>query len=236
MKKATQLGLILGMIFLSENSFSQTSELGSSQPTEEKVTEKTYMDLLLNLVGTNLNYGKGNSSLYDYKKQVLGAQVGLSFQAGVTPRFSMVSEFYFIMKGGELRENNPLTTSSSTLRLYTLELPVLARFHFGKYYLNAGPSLAYNLSGTRKIDDVSAALAFNNSKEGFKRFDAGIQVGGGYRFKVKKKDVALDVRYSYGLTSISNDQEIYNRYLNISLHISDPWKTNPLGRSRHRNK
>lgn len=233
MKKAAQIGLILGMIFLSKNSFGQASELGSVK-TEEKRTEKTYMDLVLNVLNTNINYGSANGSVADYKKAVLGAQVGLSFQAGVTPNFSLVSELYFIMKGGELKENNPLTTGSNTLRLYTLELPVLARFHFGNYYLNAGPSIAYNMSGTRKAEGVSSALAFNNSSDGFKRLDAGIQVGGGYRFKLRKRSAALDVRYSYGLTSISNSQEMYNRYLNVSLHISNPWKTNPLGRSRIR--
>lgn len=234
MKKAAQMGIILGVIFLSQQSIGQVNGSESVQTTEEKPNEKTYMDLLLNLVNTNVNYGKANSSVTDYKKGVLGAQVGLSFQAGITPRFSMVSELYFIMKGGELKVNNPMTAGNTTLRLYTLELPVLARFHFGKYYLNAGPSLAYNLSGTRKIEDTMTSLAFNSSSDGFKRLDAGVQVGAGYRFRIRKKDAALDVRYTYGLTNISNDQEIYNRYLNISLHISNPWKTNPLGRSRVR--
>lgn len=215
------------MIFLTNHSFGQ-----AEKPAEERVTEKTYMDLVLNVLNTNINYGAANSSVADYKKAVLGAQAGLSFQAGITPRFSLVSELYFIMKGGELQENNPLTSGSSTLRLYTMELPVLARFHFGRYYLNAGPSLAYNFSGTRKTEGVSSAIAFNNSGDGFKRLDAGIQFGGGYRFKIRQRSAALDVRYSYGLTSISNSQEMYNRYLNVSLHISNPWKTNPLGRSR----
>lgn len=220
------------MIFLAGNTFGQTEGDGSESIKVGKMTEQTYMDLLLNVVGTNINYGKSNSALTDYKKSVLGAQVGLSFQAGITPKLSLVSELYFIMKGGALKADNPFTASKTTLRLYTLEFPVLARFHFGKVYLNAGPSIAYNLFGTRKIEDTSTNLSFNNSSDGFKRLDAGIQIGGGYRFKVKQKNVALDVRYTYGLTNISNNQEMYNRYLNISLHFSNPWKRNPLGRNR----
>ena len=222
------------MILLYGNSFGQTNELGSEKTTEEKLTEKTYMDLLLNVVNTNINYGKSNSGLSDYKRPVLSGQLGVSFQAGITPKFSMVSELYFIMKGGELKANNPLTISNTTLRFYTLEFPVLARFHFGKYYLNAGPSIAYNIYGTRKTEGHSSDLSFGSSSESFKHLDAGVQVGGGYRFKVKKRSVALDVRYTYGLTNISNTEEMYNRYLNVSLHISNPWKTNPLGRSRAR--
>jgi hypothetical protein len=187
---------------------------------------------VLNVVSTNINYGKSNGDFADYKKIIFGGQVGVSFQAGIIPNFSLVSELYFIMKGGKLTENNPLTNNKSTLRLYTLEFPVLARVHLGKLYMNAGPSIAYSLYGTSKIGDSTRDLPFNNSNDGFNRLDAGIQFGAGYRFKVKQRNMALDIRYTYGLTNISSSQEMYNRYLNISLHFSNPWKTNPLGRNQ----
>lgn len=98
MKKNLQAGLILGMIILSGNSFGQTN--GTGKIKGERVTE-TYLDLVLNVVSTNLNYGGSNSDLSDYKKSTLGAQVGVAFQAGITPKFSLASELYFIMKGGE---------------------------------------------------------------------------------------------------------------------------------------
>jgi Outer membrane protein beta-barrel domain len=228
MKTYLKIGLILGMIFLFGNTFGQTENPASRNISSDQVT-RTYLDLLLNVVSTNFNYGKANSSLADYKKSTFGAQVGFSFQAGITPKVSLVSELYFIMKGGALNANNPLTDSKTTLRFYAVELPVLARFNIGKFYGNAGPSLAYNFYGTRKIEGSTTALSFNGSSDGFKRVDAGIQLGAGYRFKLKQKSVVLDVRYTYGLSNISNDQEMYNRYLNISLHFSKPWKINPLG-------
>lgn len=227
MKKNLQAGLILGMIILSGNSFGQTN--GTGKIKGERVTE-TYLDLVLNVVSTNLNYGGSNSDLSDYKKSTLGAQVGVAFQAGITPKFSLASELYFIMKGGELKANNPLTISKSTLRFYTLEFPVMARYQIGKFYVNAGPSIAYTLYGTRKMEGSTKDVSFNNSTEGFKRWDAGIQMGTGYRFKMKQKSVALDVRYNYGLTDIAHGQEMHNRNLIISLHISNPWKTNPFGK------
>jgi hypothetical protein len=230
MEKNVQIGLILGMIFLSKNSFGQTMELRPEKIKIDKITE-TYLDLVLNVVSTNINYGKSNGTYADYKKIVFGGQVGVSFQAGITPDFSLVSELYFIMKGGKLTENNPFTDEKSILRLYTLEFPVLARVHLGKFYMNAGPSIAYSLYGTSRIGGSTRDLSFNNSNEGFNRLDAGIQFGAGYRFKVKQRNMALDIRYTYGLTNISSSQEMYNRYLNISLHFSNPWKTNPLGRN-----
>ena len=223
-----QLGIIAAMILLYTNSFGQTKESGSETIKDEKESAKTYFDLMITTASTNLNYGSSNSALSDYKKSVKGIHAGVSFQAGVTPKFSLVSELYYIRKGGELTANNPINSQKTILRLNAFELPVLARFHFGKFYMNAGPSLAYNFSGTRKIDDVSTSLSFNNSTEGFKRLDAGIQIGGGIMFPIKQKRLALDIRYCYGLTNISKDQELFNRGLIISVHFSKAWKTNPL--------
>ena len=184
----------------------------------------------MNVASTNLNYGGSNGTLTDYKKSANGIQAGVSFQAGITPGFSLVSELYFMRKGGKLKTNNPLTTNESSLRLNTIELPVLARFHFGKFYMNAGPSIAYNLSGNRKIEEVSTKLSFTNSTEGFKRFNAGVHMGGGVEFAFKQRRIALDIRYNYGLTNIAYSNEIHNRAVMVSVNFSKPWKTNPLGR------
>jgi hypothetical protein len=233
MKKNTKAGLVLGIVFLCANTFGQTKELTQKKIADDEKTAMTYLDLMVNVVSTNLNYGSSNSALADYKKPVNGIQAGLSFQAGITPGFSLVSDLYFLKKGGKLKTNNPLSANESTLRLNTLELPVLARFHFGKFYMNAGPSIAYNLSGTRKIEGLSTDLSFNNSSDGFKRLDAGIQIGGGYMFQIKQKRLALDIRYNYGLTNVSHSLEIYNRGLMISMNFSKPWKTNPLGKNKN---
>lgn len=227
-----QTGFILSMIFLCANAIGQTKEVGSEKVKDEKKTAKTYLDLMVNVVNTNINYGSLNSSLADYKKSANGIQAGASFQAGITPGFSLVSELYYIRKGGKLKADNPLTINESTLHLNTFELPLLARFNIGKFYMNAGPSIAYNFSGNRKINDQSTKLLFRNSTEGFKRFDAGIQMGGGVEFPLKQRRIALDIRYNYGLTNIAYNKEMYNRALMISVHFSKQWKTNPLAKNK----
>ena len=232
MKQKVQTGIILGMIFLSATAFGQTKGPESTKANEGKKTAKTYLDLMVNVVSTNLNYGGSNTEMADYKKTNNGIHGGASFQAGITAGFSLVSELYFMRKGGKLKANNPLTSSESTLHLNTLELPVLARFHFGKFYVNAGPSIAYTLSGDWEIDDKSTKLSFNNSNEGYKRFDAGIQAGGGFEFPFKQRRIALDIRYNYGLTNISYNKEMYNRAVMVSVHFSKPWKTNPLAKHK----
>jgi Outer membrane protein beta-barrel domain len=217
MKQKVQTGILLGMIFLSANSFGQAT--------------KTYLDLMVNVVSTSINYGESNSIMADYKKTSNGIQAGASFQAGITPGFSLVTELYFMRKGGQLKLNNPIFPDGSTLRLNTIEVPVMARFHFGKFFVNAGPSIAYAFSGNIEISDKTTRLRFNNTIGSIKRFDAGIQVGGGYEFPWKQRRIALDLRYCYGLTNISYDKEMYNRAVMVSVHISKPWKRNPLGKN-----
>jgi hypothetical protein len=221
MKKQLQIGLILVMTFLYANTFGQTNELRLEKTIDSTKTSHHHFDILINVASTTLNYGGSNSAFEDSKKSIHGLQIGASFQADITKNFSIVSELYFMMKGGKLKENNPLTIQQSTLRFYTIESPLLARFNFGKVYINAGPSIAYNLFGTKKIgDESSKAISFKQSVESYKRWDAGIQMGGGYKFNTKQKSIVLDIRYTYGLSNVSYGQEIYNRNINIGLHIS----------------
>lgn len=230
MKKRLQTILLGSITLLSTVSFGQTKKATSEENLEKEKTAKTYFDIMVNVASSNIYYGGANSALSEYKKSNNGIQAGMSFQAGITPAFSVVSEFYFMRKGGKLKANNPLTFYESTFHLNTLELPLLARVHAGRFYVNAGPSVAYNLSGKNKIGDLSTKLSFSNSVEGFRRFDAGLQMGGGVEFPFKQKRIALDIRYVHGLTNLSYTSEMYNRALMISVHFSKAWKTNPLGK------
>ncbi len=207
---------ILGTIFLVSNAMGQTTELDLKTDNREKVPQ-TYFTPIINVGSSTLNYGSSNSSVADYKKQLAGIQAGVSVQVGLAPHFSLLSEMYYMRKGGTLKTDNPLTTSETTYRFNTLELPVLARVHLGKIHLNAGPSIAYNLSGKEKVQDESKSLSFNNSTEGFKRFEAGIGMGGGFMFSSKQKQFVFDIRYNHGLTNLSNSHEMYNRSIVISL-------------------
>ena len=223
-----KLQTLIAFTFLMANVFGQSTELSMKQSAVEKRTTQTYLDPILNLTSSNLNYGNLNTALKDYKKSVRGVQVGMSFQAGITPMFSIVPEFYFMMNGGKLKANNPLTLDETTLHFYSLELPVLARIHLCNLYLNAGPSIGYTLSGSTKTKDQSKAMSFSNSTGDFKRLDAAIQAGGGYMFPWKNKRIALDLRYNYGLTNVSNEKEMYNRSFIVSLHVAKAWKSNPF--------
>lgn len=220
MKKLKTL-LVISLGFLITDTYGQTAT----------ATAKTYLEPMVNMVGTAIHYGGSGSILSDYNKPAKGLRAGLSFQAGISPSFSLVSELYYIRKGGILKAGNPVTDSKSTLRLNSIELPVLARFHFGKLYLNAGPSVSYALSGKQKTGDGTVKLSFNQSAYGFLRFEAGLQAGGGIEFPLKQKRLAIDIRYAHGLTNIVSSGEMYNRALMISVHVSKAWKKNPLAKN-----
>ena len=188
--------------------------------------------LSINSLTTNFNYGSLNKAMQPYKKDFKGLQIGASYQAGISRTFSVVPELNFAMKGGTLKENNPVTINKSTVRLYTVEMPVLARLHINPFYVNAGPYAAYTIGGRLKINGSeeipasSTKVLFGTSSGEFKRWDFGFQAGAGYNFKIKRTHLTLDARYSYGLVNISNDVKRYNRMLNISLVVSKPPKKN----------
>lgn len=228
MKNKIQIGMLLGLILVA--SIANGQDVNPQSSEQKKFGTETHLNFVLKLVDTNFNYGSANSELSDYKKPVSSLQAGVSFQGGITKRLSLVSELYFMMKGGKLKTNNPLTESSSTLRLYSVEMPVLARVHFNRFHINAGPSIAYNFTGRQKVGETRQDVSFRNEVGGFKRWEGGVQFGGGYRFPVKGKTVTLDFRYHYGLTNISHDREIRNRYVNVSVQVSAPWKNSPLAK------
>mgnify|MGYP000567782828 CR=1 FL=1 len=177
--------------------------------------QDSHIAVLLNMVNSNFNYGEKNRLLSDYKKDVRGLQAGLSWQAGLAENFSIVTEGYFIRKGGRLQSGNPLMNIGSTVKLYTVEVPVLARLHAGRWYFNVGPYSNYMISGKILTPESSEKISFGNGK--FKRWEAGMQAGVGFQFKIKRTKMAIDVRYSHGMTSLSKDSKLFNRTLNISV-------------------
>lgn len=207
--------------------------LGSNFP--KMFGQKTYFDLMINRIRPNLNYGAIETADFkEYKKPIRGIQAGASFQAGITPMLSVVPELYFINKGGKQITNNITNQKETSIKLNTLELPILARLHFWKMYVNAGPSFAYNFSGKLTTEIDSQRIKFDDTSDGFERLELGLQMGAGIEIPLKVRRIALDVRYNYGLSNISNNKEIYNRALMLGVRFSKAWKYNPFT-PKHKN-
>ena len=196
--------------------------------TQKAHSQKNHISISVNSLSTSFDYGKANSTLRPYKKDFKGIQFGIACESGISPMFSIVKGLYFSAKGGILNENNPYTVNKSTLKLYTLDVPLLARIHFNNFYVNAGPYVAYTLGGNMKSDGAeslpveSGKISFGNSAYDFNRWDFGALAGVGYNFNMKKSILTLDVRYGYGFVNISNNIQRYNRSLSISVLLSKP--------------
>lgn len=187
--------------------------------TSGALAQESHVAILLNNVNSRLNYGSSiNRSLHGYKKDLRGFQAGLSWQKGFTKNFSMVTEAYYVKKGGTLKAGNPLNDVKSTLKLFSVEMPVLARWHVNRFYFNAGPYVTYIVRG-RSMSDVEESHSISFGIDGFRRFEAGFQGGAGWQFKIKRSKLALDVRYTHGLTSISRVDNLYNRTINVNIVV-----------------
>ncbi|MEO7988131.1 MAG: porin family protein [Chryseolinea sp.] len=110
---------------------------------------------------------------------------------------------------GEYKEED-----SNTLNY--LELPVLVKVKFGKFYAIAGPSFAYGIGGKSKTtyhDLIAGTTTKSTDKIKFGKepdnyqgddiyvdnaFDIGVQAGVGMKISV----IVIDLRYGIGMTNL----------------------------------
>ncbi|GGE93657.1 Outer membrane protein beta-barrel domain-containing protein [Chishuiella changwenlii] len=141
------------------------------------------------------------------EKSKVGFQggVGVNINTGLG-NFSVQPEVNFISKGTKL--NTPI--GKREFNLNYLEVPVLAKYSFGPVYVNAGPSIGFQMG---KNDNVKAAYGKT------KTIDFGLQMGAGVALPVGPGKIILDGRYNLGLSDIAdtNIAKIKNRGVAISL-------------------
>ncbi len=148
-----------------------------------------------------------------------------TFNAGVVSEisfhenFAIQPELNFTQKGFQIKEdfgldlfNIPLPLGVTAITKFNyLEMPLLAKAKFGnenaKFYLVAGPTFGYTLSG--KLDTRARILfeidvfetAIDLDAVGYERFEVGGMAGAGASFNVGGgNQLFFDVRYSHGFT------------------------------------
>ncbi|HEY9046312.1 MAG TPA: porin family protein [Ohtaekwangia sp.] len=174
----------------------------------------SYAQSIIPKAGLSLSKIHGNDASGTDSKAGLTLGVGFNLPLG-EGAFSIQPELNYIQKGFKASEDG----GTAKLNLNYLELPVLVKASFGdvtKFYVNAGPSIAYGLSG--KVSYEEGNMKFS-SKVKFgdgdaedivyinNKIDLGVQFGGGVLIAGK---VMVDVRYGLGLTKLSDDTEVKN--------------------------
>ncbi|NJM25914.1 MAG: PorT family protein [Bacteroidia bacterium] len=173
---------------------------------------------------------------YKYALGTLGKGI-FSIQAGAS----------FIQKGVKAKSTQILAQegdwvwSLNTNEKFTinyLEVPVQARYEMGptnfRYYVMAGPSVAYGLGGKYKATvnysdgyfpemTVNGKVKFGDEPEENEedayfdnRIDFGMQFGAGITLFQR---VNVDVRYGLGLTDLMDDETSKNRVLQFTVGV-----------------
>lgn len=146
-----------------------------------------------------------------------------TFHVGVIADIPLMQSLYvqtglFLQNKGAKEEGDGYKT---TLKPMYLQIPVLASYRYDfsdalQLQVNVGPYFAYGIGGKWKEEEDGESYEVDFFDDGIKRFDCGLQVGGGLTFA---QHYYLGVAYEFGFTNIADESEmkIKNNNLMISL-------------------
>jgi len=175
---------------------------------------------------------KGGVNVAEFSLQDQGATIpqssinGFTFGAvleiGITDNIFLQPEAVFIQKGSELNTSiTGLTTNVNYLDIPILLKIKLLNTDLLNINLLGGPSFGLALNGEEAITGGQTIDVNFGGENGLKRFDLGINAGGGVGINLGSIGVFGDVRYLFGISDISEDanREIKNRGLNLSVGL-----------------
>ncbi len=156
----------------------------------------------------------------------LGFQLGVGYEIAVAESFAIQPELLFTQKGAMIEESG----DKVTFTLNYLELPIMFKYKFSNFYVNAGPYFAYGLGGKVKVkpdggSDESYKIKFgdepSNGSDDFyldNALDFGFQIGGGVLVMEK---IIIDLRYGYGFGNLIDEVDgIDNKWQNRSIQLT----------------
>ena len=160
---------------------------------------------------------RGGSNLANMSINFAGINVGTDINAGffigvlldipITEVLSIQPELHFVQKGFQQSSEAPGLNFSNSLRLNSLDLPIHVKYKhgindkvsaFGLLGFNFGLGLFGNVESCDNGVFNSVDIEFGEEND-FRRFDAGISIGGGVRLY---EYVTLDIRYVLGINNI----------------------------------
>jgi hypothetical protein len=121
-------------------------------------------------------------------------------------RFGIQPEVLFSQKGAQFDELG----ATGRVELDFLDVPILARYRFGRLFLFGGPSFGLKLRA-REVTEFGDDQEEVDLADDVESFDFGIVAGAGYEFG----RFSVDGRYTWGLSNInavdSDEVEIKTR-------------------------
>jgi hypothetical protein len=124
--------------------------------------------------------------------------------------------------------NDVFSSGYITRKINNFSVPIMIKYRFATYFhVEAGPMLALRTKGfdefkntVYETDDVSYKA---DIKDNYKRIDAGIMCGAGFKLSKLPKTTQYGIRYYYGLVDplINNTGKPQN-FSSLYLYISIP--------------
>ncbi len=157
-------------------------------------------------------------------KSKTGITIGIAINTPLSPNFSFQPALNFIQKGYKVKDQG----SKETVNFNYLEVPLNFVYSTQKnegFFIGAGPSLAYGISGKDKytatgMPDDNQKIKFGSGADKVKTFDFGINALAGFRMK---GGFMISANYNLGLSKINNDDgsgdagTIKNKYFSIKI-------------------
>lgn len=160
--------------------------------------------------GTNIN-----------QESINGFTFGAVLEIGLGGNIFLQPEAVFIQKGSKVQVLN----EDNKVNVNYLDIPVLLKMkiinsNVFNVNLFAGPSFGLALNGEETMGGQTVDVNFGG-EDGLKRLDLGINAGGGIAANLGSIGVFGDVRYLFGVSNISeeNNREIKNKGLNLSVGL-----------------
>jgi hypothetical protein len=158
---------------------------------------------------------------FDFKSK-LGLCAGGFLQFNLGKVLAIQPEFLYTMKGARMEEEILGETVKVAFNLSYLEVPVLVKLMIPipggvKPSLFVGPSIAFKL-GAKLKTEVLGDTTEEDLSDDMEDTGYGLIFGGGLDFG----KISFDVRYSFGLTSVSvyEDEEIKNGVISLKVGFS----------------
>ncbi len=159
-------------------------------------------------------------------KSKTGITAGIFIDVPLSTYFNLQPALNFVQKGYKIKDE----TGSETVNLNYLEVPlnfVYSTKINGGFFIGAGPSIAFGISGMDKIKFSGGSMPGNNEKVKFgsgadeiKPLDFGLNALAGYRLA---NGLIISGNYNLGLSKINNDDgsgqagTIKNKYFSIKI-------------------
>ena len=158
----------------------------------------------------------------------VGLTVGVLADIPLSKNFSFQPALNFVQKGTKDEETFMGVTEKTKIFMNAIELPLNflynASSNTGNFFIGAGPSLSFNISGKVKFDDgtdsYSEDIKFGNNEDedDFKGMDFGANFLTGYRFP---NGLQISGHYNAGLSNLfidgSSDLSLKSSYFGIKI-------------------